>query len=354
MILWVHGSTHPEMTDGGDPNKVSFWPYSAFSCEIRRGQLSVLKRSSYIVGLGSDPLLRLDTSVNYSHTTGKSVTDKPIIRDEVARRNLELTIEAVEKGEYGEVWLHLNVEEFAAFRNGLTDTLPSGFWAFQPAHKMMLADIRGMEVLCLAGGGGQQSALCSLLGAKVTVLDLTPEQLRRDQVAAQHYGYEVETIQGDMRDLSVLEGRTFDRVIQPISTLYVPDLSELFAGVARVLKSGGLYYADFCYPRLYMVEDLGWDGNGYLLRFSQPHKRGAVLETEPDGLMNFTEGVSYGEFNHLLSDIVNGLISEGLMVKGIWDDDPLAKDFNELEPGSDEHRDAILPMGMTVVAEKAG
>lgn len=35
----------------------------------------------------------------------------------------------------------------------------------------LLADIDGKDVLCLASGGGQQSAVFSLLGAKVTVVD---------------------------------------------------------------------------------------------------------------------------------------------------------------------------------------
>src|SRR5690349_16331491 len=49
--------------------------------------------------------------------------------------------------------------------------------------------VAGKDVLCLAGGGGQQSAAFALLGARVTVLDLSPAQLEGDQQAAAHYGY---------------------------------------------------------------------------------------------------------------------------------------------------------------------
>ncbi|MET0647531.1 MAG: class I SAM-dependent methyltransferase [Pyrinomonadaceae bacterium] len=58
-------------------------------------------------------------------------------------------------------------------------------------------------MLCLAGGGGRESACFALLGAAVTVFDLSPEQLERDRLAAAHYGTHVETVRGDMRDLSV-------------------------------------------------------------------------------------------------------------------------------------------------------
>jgi 2-polyprenyl-3-methyl-5-hydroxy-6-metoxy-1,4-benzoquinol methylase len=42
-----------------------------------------------------------------------------------------------------------------------------------------LGEITGKAVLCLAGGGGQQSAAFALLGATVTVVDLSEEQLHR-------------------------------------------------------------------------------------------------------------------------------------------------------------------------------
>ena len=52
----------------------------------------------------------------------------------------------------------------------------------------IMGDVRGRDILCLAGGGGQQSAAFGLLGARVTVYDLSDTQLARDQEAAAHYG----------------------------------------------------------------------------------------------------------------------------------------------------------------------
>ena len=66
----------------------------------------------------------------------------------------------------------------------------------------ILSDVEGKDVLCLASGGGQQSAVFGLLGAQVTVVDFSEKQLDGDRKAAAHYGYEVTTIQTDMRDLS--------------------------------------------------------------------------------------------------------------------------------------------------------
>jgi ubiquinone/menaquinone biosynthesis C-methylase UbiE len=276
------------------------------------------------------------------------------IKDETARRSLELTRQAVRDNSYGEPFLGLDVEAYRAYREGKSSALPKPY-CDDPVDAMMMASVQEKHVLCLAGGGGQQSVVFSLLGANVTVLDLTPEQLERDQEAARHYGYEVTTVQGDMRDLSALRTGGFDRVYQPISTLYVPDLSEIYREVARVLKPGGLYSADYAVPLLYMAEDRGWDGTGYVLRVSQPYARGAILETE-EGKLNFAEGESFAEFHHLLSDILNGLIAEGFAIRSVWENPRpgTGKQLEDLEPGSEHHRDRFLPFGLSVVAEGTG
>lgn len=282
--------------------------------------------------------------------------DELVLKDRLAERNLELTRKALAAGEYGEPYLDLDTDLFAKYRAGATDALLSQPWYDQPTWTSLMSRVApGDRVLCLAGGGGQQSAIYSLLGAKVTVLDLTPEQLERDQHAARHYGYSVETIQGDMRDLSALSDDSFHWVHQPISLLYVEDLSEVYVGVERVLKRGGRYYSDYTYPGFYTAHDLGWDGEGYRLRIGQPHRSGPLLEREDDGLVNFAQGVSFGECNHLLSEIVNGQVAAGLAIVGLWEN-PRPKHrppVDGSQPESPEHRQRFIPFGVTTISEKS-
>ncbi len=216
-----------------------------------------------------------------------------------------------------------------------------------------MSGVRDREVLCLAGGGGQQSAVFGLLGARVTVLDLMPGQLAGDQQAAAHYGYPVTTLHGDMHNLSMLADGSFDRVCQPISTLYSDDLPALYAGVARVLKPGGLYYADFAFPLIYMAQDLGWNGSQYILGFGEPYQRGEIREG-PDGRPGFSLGKPIGEYHHLFSDILNGLIAAGLQIRGVWEsprpDQPEGQ--QPLPAGIPAHRSRFLPFGLSLVAER--
>ena len=62
-----------------------------------------------------------------------------------------------------------------------------------------------------------------------------------DRKAAEHYGYEVTSIQGDMHDLSTLEDGTFDLVYQANSLAYIAEVRPLYEAVSRVLKPGGRY-----------------------------------------------------------------------------------------------------------------
>jgi SAM-dependent methyltransferase len=271
--------------------------------------------------------------------------------DEIARMNLDVIRQEIKNGEEFTIpWLNLDVEAYRAYRLGESDRLPNPY-CDDPADRALMEGVQGLKVLCLAGGGGQQSAVYTLLGACVTVFDLAPEQLEADQAAARHYSYQVTTLQGDMRDLSSLLSRSFDRVHQPISTLYVPDLRPVYAGVARILKPGGLYRADYTFPLLYMAEMGAWDGKGYRLYVTQPYRDGAIRETA-DKRVTFDEGDLIGEFHHTLSAIVNGLIAEGLNIRGVWETPRIgaAPALDALDPGSESHRARYLPFGITVVA----
>jgi ubiquinone/menaquinone biosynthesis C-methylase UbiE len=258
---------------------------------------------------------------------------------------------AREKESYTVPWLNLDQEAYRAYREGLSQTLPDPL-EIDPADLMMFEKVNGLDVLCLAGGGGQQSALFSLLGARVTVFDLMREQLAGDQTAADFYGYSIRTVQGDMRNLSLLADSSFDRVYQPISTLYTPDLPAVYAGVARVLRPGGLYYSDYTFPLLYMTRNTGWDGSAYTLRVSQPYRRGEILET-PDGRASFSEGQPIGEYHHLLSDIINGLIQAGLAINGLWESPRPNPSTVEDIPGTENHLNRFIPFGISVVAQKS-
>ncbi len=78
--------------------------------------------------------------------------------------------------------------------------------------------------------------------------------------AARHHGLTVETVQGDMRDLSALCASRFDVVWQPYSLNYSPAVERVFREVARVLKPNGIYQVTFANPFTQALDggQLGW------------------------------------------------------------------------------------------------
>src|SRR4030042_3183902 len=50
------------------------------------------------------------------------------------------------------------------------------------------ADLQGLDILCLASGGGQQGPILAAAGANVTVFDNSPKQLEQDRMGAKREG----------------------------------------------------------------------------------------------------------------------------------------------------------------------
>ena len=211
------------------------------------------------------------------------------------------------------------------------------------------SDLAGRSVLCLAGGGGQQSAAFALLGADVTVLDISSGQLSRDREAAEHYGVDIHTVQGDMRDLSALYGASFDLVWHPYSLTFVPDSRVVFREVAKVVGRGGHYYLMCANPCFSGLTHHAWNGEGYVLR--QPYTDEAVT-SYPDQDWVY-EQTAHGkpidqpmEYRQTLSRIVNSLIGEGFTLTFLSevrnDADPDAG-TPAPQPGSWEHFTSVAP-----------
>jgi len=250
------------------------------------------------------------------------------IRDEIGTANKRHWERMVQEGcGFTQPWLNLDRALIRQYVHGQLDPVPGPLIEIYPAH--LLADVEGQDVLCLASGGGQQSAVFGLLGARVTVVDLAEGQLEGDRVAAAHYGYEVTAICADMRDLCCLGDESFALVYQAPSMAYVPDVRPVYAEVARVLRADGLYRVCFTNPATEFVDWNSWDGDGY--RITLPYAE-RVERPAGDGL------VGSMQFRHYMADIFDGLLTVGLSIQQVQDDPQYYLRQNaEAQPGSWEH-----------------
>jgi len=276
-------------------------------------------------------------------------------QDDIARKVEECWDRAADEGDpCTRPLLDLTREMVAEYAAGRRDDL-SGV-SMEPRY--LLEGPEGKDVLCLASGGGQQSAVFGLLGANTTVLDISAGQLRGDRTAAERYGYEVRTVKGDMRDLSVFDEASFDLVYQPHSFSYVPDVRPVYREVHRVLRPGGLYGAGHVNPAVHAVSlgfcgskggAGGWDGVGY--RIVDPYRGGPVFRNE-DGVENMVEGEPTGEYRHFLRDIFGGLIEVGFIIRDVAEKPRHLKESISGEPGSYEHMLSYVGLYFDIVAER--
>ena len=225
-------------------------------------------------------------------------------------------------------------------------------------------NVDGKHILCLACGGGQQSIAFALLGANVTVVDFSEEQLAQDKRVADHYHKEISIVKSDMRDLSFSSKEEFDIVYQPYSINYIPSVDLVFNEVARVLKPGGLYdlmfhnpyahgsWKDGCWGSQWGSEEL-WQGKGYPIW--QPYRDGHPIRTL-DSNWNFSNDhnekvriESPQEYKHTMSTVMNGLISRGFDILRFKEE--VGGDYQS-KPGTWEHYTACLPPWIYLLSRK--
>ena len=210
-----------------------------------------------------------------------------------------------------------------------------------------LGELPGKEVLCLAGGGGQQSAAFGILGANVTVLDLSPAQLAKDRLVAEHYKLPIKATQGDMRDLSVFAEGSFDIVYHPHSLDFAPDESVVFREVGRVLRPGGIYYFDCVNPFHAGLSEASWNGEEYVIR--RPYRAGDVIEV-PDSDWTYdrrrhpnADVPATRSYTRSFADMMNTLAELGFVLYHVDDRHAVHPDP---EPGTWGHMATFAPPWM--------
>ena len=180
--------------------------------------------------------------------------------------------------------------------------------------------VRGLRILCLASGGGQQGPLLAAAGADVTVFDASDLQLAQDRTVAQREGLALQTVQGDMRDLSAFADASFDLVFHPISNLYVPDVRPVWRECFRVLRGGGSLLASFYNPVVFVGDrDPAHAEQGVIRpRFALPYSDPDHLD--PDALAARTQRGEALVFGHTLAQQIGGQLDAGFVLTGFHED----------------------------------
>jgi SAM-dependent methyltransferase len=185
-------------------------------------------------------------------------------------------------------------------------------------------ELDDIDVLALGSGGGQQGPILAACGAHVTVFDNSPAQLAQDRTVAERDGLTLETVQGDMADLSRFARESFDLIVHPCSNLFVPDVRPVFREAYRVLRRGGTMLSGFCDPILFAIDpDLEKQGIAQL-KYTIPYSDVASLND--DERRRYTDPGEPLAFGHTLEDQIGGQTDAGFLIAGFYGDKHIDED----------------------------
>jgi SAM-dependent methyltransferase len=190
--------------------------------------------------------------------------------------------------------------------------------------------LRDMDVLCLASGGGQQGPVLAAAGARVTVLDNSPAQLKQDRLVAERESLPLQTVEGDAANLSMFADESFNLVFNPCSTVFMPDVRAVWKECARVLRQGGILMTGSMNPVHYIFDLYKADEGILEVAHSIPYSDLTSIAKQ-----DLEEHVEKGlpvEFGHSLSDLIGGQCAAGFVITDMYEDYMLDSPLHNYHP----------------------
>ena len=173
--------------------------------------------------------------------------------------------------------------------------------------------------LCLATGGGQQAPALAAAGAKVTTIDNSPKQLAQDQLVAQREGLQLETVLGDMADLSAFADGQFGLIFHACSNCFCKDILPVWKEAYRVLRPGGVLLSGFTNPIRFAINDEDHDRNHLQITRKLPWS--GIDDRSPAEIDALThDGDGLLQFGHTLQDQIGGQLAAGFHMTAMFED----------------------------------
>lgn len=181
------------------------------------------------------------------------------------------------------------------------------------------SDFKGIDILGLASGGGQQMPILAALGANVTSFDNSAKQLEQDKFVAEREGLEIKLEKGDAADLSRFADESFDLIWHPCSNCFMPNIEPVWREAFRVLRKGGAMLSGFHNGFLFIFDRFKDEYEGILeVRHALPYSDLTHLTAEQR--QKFIENGETLEFGHTLEQQIGGQIKAGFVIAGFFED----------------------------------
>jgi SAM-dependent methyltransferase len=178
-----------------------------------------------------------------------------------------------------------------------------------PGEMEYLRDVSGKPVAVLGSGDNEIVFALAGLGARVTSVDISRNQLdvARDRAGA--LGLPISFLRADVTDLFALDDASFDVVYTGGHVaVWVSDIKTYYAEAARILRPGGLFMVSEYHPfrRLWKESKEG-------LEVEAPYfERGPYEYDVTDEILRPKPGnLKAYEFHWTVSDYINAVLESG-------------------------------------------
>lgn len=184
----------------------------------------------------------------------------------------------------------------------------------KPVPHNWFPELKGLKILGLASGGGQQGPILATLGADVTIFDNSEKQLLQDKTLSNTFDLGIKTVQGDMRNLSAFRDNSFDLIFNPCSVLFVDNVLPVWKECFRVLKPNGILMTGLMNPISFQLDE-----DSLKLIYKQPFSDLHSLPSNKlEELKKQNEPLIFG---HSLTDQINGQLEAGFSLTNMYEDD---------------------------------
>jgi SAM-dependent methyltransferase len=154
--------------------------------------------------------------------------------------------------------------------------------------------------------------LCFAAGAIVTVGDISPAMLELDRRVAAQRRLKLATVEASMDDLSMFPDGSFDIVIHPVSTCYVPDIAAVYSEVGRVLIGGGVYISQHKQPASLQSEPVSKSG-----RYAIGHRYYDKSPLPQSLTPNLVRETGTIEYVHRWEEILGGICRASMVIEDV-------------------------------------
>lgn len=187
----------------------------------------------------------------------------------------------------------------------------------KPTPAEWLPPMKGLKILGLASGGGQQGPIFAAAGADVTIFDNSQKQLDQDTIVAEREGLtNLKTVRGDAKDLSMFADETFDFIFHPASNVFMPEIRPVWKEAYRVLKHGCTLVSGVMNPVLYLFDDDDLIAGNLVVKNKIPY---ADID-HPEKVEELMKKGYPLEHAHTLTDQIGGQIDAGFHIIGFYED----------------------------------